>query len=61
MKGNSGYSEEINKLLNDEVIVSNITKSAKQIKRTFKDWKQIQRISNSLVYGEQEEINGDMD
>ena len=55
------------RLLNGKVIISNIVKSVKQIEgvvdyikelpagMTVKDWKQMHKISDNLIIGEQEE------
>ena len=60
--------EDAKKLLNGECVISNYVKSAKQIKNTYsyirelprnmtaKEWIQIQKVSDGLVYGEEETI-----
>ena len=60
--------EDAKKLLNGECVISNYVKSAKQIKSTYsyirelprnmtaKEWIQIQKVSDGLVYGEEETI-----
>ena len=59
--------EDAIRLLNGEIVISDYVKSAKQIKATVdyirelpagmtvKDWKQMHKISDSLVIGEQED------
>ena len=60
--------EDAIRLLNGEIVISDYVKTQKQIKGTFdyirelprnmtvKDWVQIQKVSDSLVIGEQESI-----
>ena len=57
-------------LLNGECVISNYIKSAKQIESTYsyirelprnmtaKEWIKIQKVSDSLIYGEEERIKG---
>jgi len=65
--------KEVKKLLNGEVIISNVVKSAGKIKKTYigivdyirelprdlsvKDWIQMQKINDSLIHGEQESLD----
>jgi len=54
-----GSLKDAYRLLNDEVIISNKVKSAKQIRETFnyiRKWKQIQKVSNGLKFGKEESI-----